>query len=57
MGEKGDLSMSSYYSDKDILDMFPLNYDDLDNEEQVRIIQEVALICDVSVDRVLDALR
>ena len=49
--------MSSYYSDKDILEMFPLNYDELGDEEQVRIIQDIALSCDVSVDRVLEVLR
>lgn len=49
--------MSSYYTDKDILDMFPLNYDELDNEDQVRIIQDVALSCDISVDRVLEVLK
>lgn len=49
--------MSNYYNDKDILDMFPLNYEELDNDEQVKIIQEIALSCDVSVDRVLEAMK
>lgn len=49
--------MSSCYINKDILDMLPLNYDELDNEEQVRIIQDIALSCDMSVDRVLEVLK
>ena len=49
--------MSNYYTNKDILDMFPLNYDELDNEEQVRIIADIALSCDMSVDRVLEVLQ
>lgn len=49
--------MSSYYTDKDISDMFPLNYEELDNEEQSRIIQNIALSCDISIDRVLEVLR
>ena len=48
--------MSSYYTNKNILDMFPLNYDELDSEEQSKIIQDIALSCDVSVDRILEAL-
>lgn len=49
--------MSSYYTNKDILDMLPLNYDELDDEKQVRIIEDIALSCDVSIDRVLEVLQ
>lgn len=49
--------MSSYYSDKDILDLFPLNYEELDDNEKVRVIQEVAMMADVSVDKVLEVLN
>lgn len=48
--------MSSYYSDKDILDMFPLNYKKLREDEKDRIIDEVFCNCDVSMDRILEVL-
>lgn len=49
--------MCSYYDKKDILDMFPLNYDELDNEKQVRIIQDIALSCNMSIDKVIELMN
>ena len=49
--------MSSFYNDKDILDLFPINYDELDDNEKVRVIQEVAIMADVSVDKVIEVLN
>ena len=49
--------MSSWMDDKDILDCFPLNYEELDDNEKVQVIQEVALTCDVSVDKVIEILN
>ena len=46
--------MCSYYTDKDILNMFPLNYDELKEEEQDRILYEISLSCNVSVDKLLE---
>jgi hypothetical protein len=49
--------MSSYYNNKDILDLFPLNYEELDDDEKVRVIQEVAIMADVSVDKVIEIIN
>jgi hypothetical protein len=49
--------MSSYYSNKDILDLLPLNYEELDDNEKIRIIQQVAIMADVSVDKVIEVIN
>lgn len=51
-----NLNVSNQYTDKEILEMFPLNYDELSNDEQVKIIQNIALVCDISVGRVISVL-
>ena len=49
--------MSSYYTNQDVLDAFPLNYDELDDEEKVRVIQDIAMSFDMSVDKVLEIMN
>ena len=43
----------SNYTNKDIQDMFPSNYDELDSGEQAAIIQDIARNTGLSVDQVL----
>lgn len=48
--------MSSYYTKEDIHNMLPLNFNKLDEEEQCRIIEEIADSCGLSPDRVMELM-